>query len=215
MPRGVKTNAELDLLTAVERGEVITQQALAKRIGIAVGLVNALVKRAVAQGFVRAREVPDKKYAYYLTPDGFVEKKRLVAEHLDASLGVFRQLRAQYVAILRRAQQMGASRIVLVGGGELAEIAVLAAATEEVALTAIVEPGANDSSRFGIAVFQRLQQVGLVDAAIITDARSPQDTYERVRVTLPRERVFAPPLLRVTPDRASLEAAAREREERT
>ena len=78
MPRGTKADADLDLLTAVERGEVVTQQMLKHELGVSVGLINALIKRAVKKGLVKVREAPYKRYVYYLTPHGFAEKGRLL-----------------------------------------------------------------------------------------------------------------------------------------
>lgn len=101
MPKGTKSDADLALLTAVERGEVVTQQMLKQELGVSVGLINALVKRAVIKGLVKVREAPYKRYAYYLTPSGFVEKSRMVAEYLDYSLQLYREARDQYVEIFR------------------------------------------------------------------------------------------------------------------
>ena len=52
MPKGTKADADLDLLTALERGEVVTQQMLTHDVGISVGLINALIKRAIKKGLV-------------------------------------------------------------------------------------------------------------------------------------------------------------------
>lgn len=208
MPRGSKVDADLDLLTAVERGEVVTQQMLRSELGVSVGLINALIKRAVKKGLVKVREAPYKRYAYYLTPHGFAEKSRLVANYLEYSLGLFRQARDQYSEIFRELRRRGqARRVVLVGGGDLAEIAVLAAVGEEVTLLGIVDPGANVESRFGVRVGPSLAAFRDAEVAIVTDLTSPQETFEVLRTQLPEGHVFAPEILRITPDRAALLAS--------
>lgn len=209
MPRGTRADADLDLLTAVERGEVITQQMLKHELGLSVGLINALIKRAVKKGLVKVREAPYKRYAYYLTPHGFAEKGRLVASYLEYSLSLFRQARDQYADIFRELNRRGmAGRVVLVGGGDLAEIAVLAAVGEQVTLLGIVDPGANTPSRFGVSVGPSLATFADAEVAIVTDSASPQETFEALRRQLPQDHVFAPELLRITPDRAALAAFA-------
>ena len=45
------------------------------------------------KGFVKAKAAPYKRYAYYLTPKGFNEKSRLVAQYLEVSLDFFRTAR--------------------------------------------------------------------------------------------------------------------------
>jgi DNA-binding MarR family transcriptional regulator len=212
MPKGTKADADLALLTAVEKGEVVTQQMLKQELGVSVGLINALVKRAVMKGLVKVRQAPYKRYAYYLTPSGFVEKSRMVAEYLDYSLQLYREARDQYVEIFREIRRRGGTTgIVLVGGGDLAEIAVLVATNEEISLLGIVEPGSNVEKRFGIRVVPSLKDLGDdVEAAIVTTLGSPQETYEALLKELPSGQVFAPKILRITPNRSELLAMTNE-----
>jgi predicted transcriptional regulator len=70
----------LGLLDAVERGDV-TQRSLSRELGIAVGLVNAYVKRCMNKGLIKVQQIPPRRYGYYLTPKGFVEKSQLVASY--------------------------------------------------------------------------------------------------------------------------------------
>jgi DNA-binding MarR family transcriptional regulator len=213
MPRGIKSNAELDFLTAIESGEVVTQLALKRRVGVSVGLVNALLKRAVSKGYVKVRQAPYRRYAYYLTPQGFGEKSRLVAKYLETSLSFFREARSQYGEIFVRARETGADRLVLVGSGELAEIALLAASAESVSVLAIVDPQAQGShSRtfwgHGVAIVPALNDVEGYDGVVITDASTPQKTFERLRDSCPEARIFAPAVLRLAPDKQDLIATA-------
>ena len=73
----------LGMLSAVERDSNVTQRHLARELGIALGLANAYLKRCAKKGFIKIRQVPLNRYAYYLTPRGFAEKSRLTAEYLS------------------------------------------------------------------------------------------------------------------------------------
>jgi hypothetical protein len=212
MARPSKANSQLDFLTAVERGEVVTQMSLSKRIGVAVGLINALLKRSMNKGYVKARQAPYKRYAYYLTPKGFAEKSRLVAEYLESSLGFFRKARDQYTEIFHHADRQDLKRVAVVGSGELLEIALLTALAEDIALVAAVDAGANRAQRLGVKVVQSLAEAGPVDGVVIAEAREPQATYEELTRSLPEDRIFAPTLLRITRDRGALILAARRAE---
>jgi hypothetical protein len=68
-------------------------------------------------------------------------------------------------------------------------------------------------SRFGIRVIRSLQEIGPFDAIVITESQTPQQTYEDMRERLPEAQVLAPPLLKITRDRADLIAAAQELEQ--
>ncbi len=193
-----RAKTELDFLAALERGEVVTQATLSRRIGIAIGLVNALLKRATLKGFVKVRTAPYKRYAYYLTPRGFAEKSRLVAEYLEVSLEFFREARRQYQDLLWRAEQSGRKRLVLVGGGELAEIAVLASRDLGVELVAVVDAETNRSSLFGLPVVRNIDQAADWDAVIITDSKRPQAVYDEIKGIVDPARLLAPELLKIT-----------------
>ncbi|HEY4820142.1 MAG TPA: winged helix-turn-helix transcriptional regulator, partial [Xanthobacteraceae bacterium] len=67
----------LGLLESVERGGEQSQRRLASELGVALGLVNAYLKRCVNKGLVKVSEAPARRYAYYLTPHGFTEKSLL------------------------------------------------------------------------------------------------------------------------------------------
>ncbi len=195
------------MLTALEKGTVVTQAALTKRIGISIGLINALLKRAVLKGYVKTRQAPYKRYAYYLTPKGFAEKSRLVAEYLDRSLRFYRTARGQYSELIAAARKADMTRLVLVGSGDLAEIAVLAAWAEDATLIGVLDPNANEPRRYGLTVLRALDEGPEFDAVVITDATAPQSAYDEMRAILPASRVLAPPLLKITPELAESAAA--------
>lgn len=202
-----RNQSELDVLTAVEQGVVVTQAALTKRIGISIGLINALLKRAILMGYVKTRQAPYKRYAYYLTPKGFAKKSRLVAEYLDSSLRFFRSARGQYAELMAAAGKAGMTRLVLVGSGELAEVAVLAAWSEDVILIGVLDPNVTEPRRYALDVFRSFDEAEQCDAVVITDAKEPQRTYDAMRALLPTSRVLAPAILKITPDQAELIAA--------
>src|ERR1700760_1175383 len=83
----------LGVLNSVEDGST-SQRRIAAELGVALGLVNAYLKRCVMKGLVKVSEAPARRYAYYLTPNGFSEKTRLTIEYLSFSFSFFRQAKA-------------------------------------------------------------------------------------------------------------------------
>lgn len=196
-----QAKAEMRLFAALEAGSEESQASLARRVGAAVGLVNALLKRAVRKGTVKMISAPARRYSYYLTPKGFAEKARLVAEYLNFSLSFFREARAEYAALFAAAKRDGLRRLVLVGAGELAEIAALAAMECDVALIAVVDAETNQHRIAGIEVVRSVAEARDFDALVITDARSPQATYDALRQASPGARVLCPAVLQIAPER--------------
>lgn len=192
-----KIETELDFLDALEEGSVVTQMTLSKRIAVSVGLINALLKRAINKGYVKAKTAPYKRYAYYVTPSGFAEKSRLVAEYLEISLAFFRQARRDYGHLFTRAQHAGQRRLVFVGAGELTEIAALAALEADVEVLGVLDQESNQSTVGGLPVLRSHAGVGDIDAVVITDSRAPQETFDRIRKLFADNQILAPDLLRI------------------
>ena len=76
---------DLEILTAIDEGEPLTQRALAQRLGVALGLANLYLKRLAVKGSIKIVEFPRKPAArkrlrYLLTPTGMAEKTRLTYE---------------------------------------------------------------------------------------------------------------------------------------
>lgn len=190
----------LDLLDAVSDVAAISQRSLADRLGVALGLTNAVLKRCVKKGLLKVREVPAKRFAYYLTPQGFAEKSRLTAEYLSHSLQFYREARGEYTEVMRYCETRNWSRIALVGATDLAEIASLAARETQVDVIGILDPGRNEPIFCDLPVYQSLEAIApsqRPNAVILTDVSDPQGAYLRLVEILPKERVLAPRLMRV------------------
>jgi DNA-binding MarR family transcriptional regulator len=132
--------AELDLLNAVDDETVISQAALGEQLGVAAGLVNFMMKRAIGKGLVKVKKVPARRYAYLLTPKGFAEKARLVADYMNTSMGLFRKVRADFADIFSSSVSSGsgAAQFVVVGDLEMAEVALLEALRCKINLAAVI-----------------------------------------------------------------------------
>ena len=187
----------LAVLHALDDVAQTNQRKVASRAGVALGLANALIKRCVRKGLVKISQAPARRYAYYLTPEGFAEKSRLVAEYLSVSLDFFRRARGTYSELLDLCEQRGWRRIALAGDGELADIAQLAGQGRSIELVVIDEASAPGSNR--APVFTSLDAAGPVDAVIISDAKAPQARFNAMVARLGTERVLAPDFLQISP----------------
>lgn len=190
----------LQLLSSVEGDRHLSQRTLAMGLGIAVGLANSYLKRCVRKGLVKMTKAPAHRYAYYLTPKGFAEKSRLTAEYLSNSFDFFRAAQSDCLRALRAAEARGWRRIVLVGAGELAEIATLAAREIDVELVAILAPGRNEQEIAGLPVVASLEDIAAPDAILITDIRAPQAVFDALQDKFEPARLLTPALLHITRD---------------
>ena len=197
-PEADKDKILLGLLESVERDGGQSQRRLASELGIALGLVNAYLKRCIKKGLVKVAEVPPRRYAYYLTPQGFAEKSRLTIEYLTSSFSFFRQARADCAGTLALAHESGWTRIALAGISDLAEIAVICAFERGIAIVGVVEREAGAAVFMGAPVVPSFDALpGAVDAILVTDLRAARETFAAAAAHVGRERVLVPSLLGV------------------
>jgi DNA-binding MarR family transcriptional regulator len=190
----------LGLLQSVERDGGQSQRRLAAELGIALGLVNAYLKRCVKKGLVKVSEAPARRYAYYLTPHGFAEKSRLTVEYLGISFSFFRQARADCAETFAALRDHGFQRIVVAGISDLAEIARICAIESGVEIVAIVDAKASSPTFVGVPVVASYAAISdLYDAVVVTDLAAPDATYEAAAAVVGPDRVLAPKLLGVRP----------------
>ena len=188
----------LGLLDAVEQERAQSQRLLASELNIALGLVNAYLKRCIKKGLVKVRGAPARRYAYYLTPQGFAEKSRLTVEYLSYSFGFFRQAKTDCSNLFRLAKAAGIRKVVLAGQSDLAEIAALCAIEQGIGIVGVVQAEAGQDQFVGLPVFANFDDVTeAFDAVLITDLTKAQEACDVALARFGATRVLVPDLLRI------------------
>ncbi len=186
----------LGILELVERGSNHSQRRLASELGIALGLVNAYVKRCVRKGLMKASTAPRRRYAYYLTPQGFAEKSRLTAQYFAYSFTLFRKAKSDCVAVFGQARANGYTRVVLAGVSDVAEVAMICALESGVQIVAVID-AASPLTRFvGVPVARSFEEVSEpFDAVIVSDLERAKETVASAIQRFGPSRVLVPALL--------------------
>ena len=143
---------ELKLLTSIEENKNISQRSISKKIDIALGLTNSLVKKFVKKGFLKLKQAPMKRFLYYLTPQGLVEKSRLTQEYIKSSLTFFKRAKQDFEEIFNLIQKKKNQNICLIGTGEICEIAILVSNQLNVNIDCIFDKKFKKKSFCGISV---------------------------------------------------------------
>lgn len=190
----------LGLLTSVEADGARSQRRIATELDVALGLVNAYLRRAIKKGLVKVGQAPARRYAYYLTPKGFAEKSRLTIEYLSSSFQLFRKAKEEYGELFEEAAARGLKRVVLAGRSDLCEIAILCALDRSVAIMAVVDLGGPASRLIGVRVVPSYGDVEEpFDAVVITHLSDARKVFDHAVEQFGTERVFAPRLLGLRP----------------
>jgi DNA-binding MarR family transcriptional regulator len=188
----------LGLLASVERDGGQSQRKLAAELGIALGLVNAYLKRCVTKGLVKMSEVPSKRYAYYLTPKGFAEKSRLTVNYLTSSFEFFRRARQDCSETLLAANARGWQRVALLGVSDLAEIATICVLQTGTTIVAVIDPQSALEAFVGVPVLSTLDEIrDRIDCVLVTDLKTAHETVNTAIEKIGIDRVLVPALLGV------------------
>jgi hypothetical protein len=185
----------LGLLESVEQDGAKSQRRLAAELGIAVGLVNAYLNRCIKKGLVKVSQAPARRYAYYLTPQGFVEKSRLSLEYLAYSFRFFRQAKVDCLSVFELARARGFTRVALNGVSDIAEIATICARETGIEIVAILDEQSTLERFSGIPIASYESIADRVDGVIVTDIRATQSTTDSARSRFGADRVLVPSLL--------------------
>ena len=83
----------LTLFNTVENSPDVNQRQLALELGVSLGLTNTYFQRVLKKGWVRAKQVKPRRWLYFLTPKGALEKSRLSLYYMHRTLESFRELK--------------------------------------------------------------------------------------------------------------------------
>ncbi len=133
-PKSLNTHDQHNyrILSKIDSGKRITQRSIAREQGIALGLVNLLIKRLVKKGYVKtSNAIKGKRIKYILTPQGIAEKTRLSIRYLENTIRLYTETKDKIrTSLLNLARLTGEEnrrqRVVFYGAGEVAEIAYIA-----------------------------------------------------------------------------------------
>jgi FlaA1/EpsC-like NDP-sugar epimerase len=166
----------LQLLEEISKDPTVSQRKLSNRLGVALGVTNACLKKMVNKGFVKVKGINHKRIAYYLTPKGFSEKAKLTYHFLEYTITYYSNLKNNISAKISSLYQAGHRRIVCYGAGEVMEVAfvILNQIDPELSVLGIVD---DDQDKQGKKLFGfQVQSPQIIkelkpDAVLITSIR--------------------------------------------
>ena len=112
----------LNLFNTVESRPEINQRQLARELEVSLGLTNTYFQTVLKKGWIRAKKVKPRRWLYFLTPQGALEKSRLSLSYMHRTLESFRELKSKGDEQLRILSETGVTGIHLCGEEDLIEI---------------------------------------------------------------------------------------------
>ena len=187
----------LRILSDINNGIFHSQRKISRQLGISAGLANSYVKRCLKKGLIKLQTVPKKRYIYYLTPKGFIEKSKLTAEYLSSSFSLYRNMRKDCLKILTKCKKKN-NKIFLYSASELSEVFILTAKEINLEFYGIVIPSSNLKNFFGIKVFPKVPKNSVqIETIILCDIKSSYDTFLKLKKFFPKKQIIVPPILNI------------------
>jgi DNA-binding MarR family transcriptional regulator len=188
------TYRSFQLMAEIDRGGPLSQRELAKRLGIALGLVNSYLKNLIAKGYIRVKAFPRNRYAYLLTPRGLTEKTRLAYQHLSYFNNLYKVAREEFVELFHHLKEQDITAVAFCGVDESAEIAYLSLKEAGLELTIVMDDLLEGKEFFGSTVTTIAK--GLLSGRhriVITSLRRGEELRQRlVELGVPADTIYSP-----------------------
>ncbi len=154
------------LLDEISKGKPLSQRDLSKKLNLALGLVNSYIKNLITRGYITIRDIPAKRYTYYLTAKGISEKSRLTYEHLQNFTNLYKVARKDFQLLFNDLERNGIKKVAFCGVDEITEIAYISLQETRLELAGIFNTVSEGKKFFGYTVFS-LEDIKTAEFEII------------------------------------------------
>lgn len=151
-PENQDSYKSLLLLDEISKGENLSQRDLSKKLNIALGLVNSYLKNLISKGYITIKNIPSKRYAYFLTSQGLAEKSRLTYKHLQNFTNLYKIARKDFRNLFHRLEKDNVRKLVFCGVDEITEIAYISLQEVEIELVAVLDDEKHSRKFFNYTV---------------------------------------------------------------
>jgi Mn-dependent DtxR family transcriptional regulator len=140
----------LQLLEEISRDSSASQRKLSERLGVALGVTNACLKKMANKGYIRIKGINHKRISYFLTPEGFSEKARLTYHFLEYTVHYYIDLKKNLAEKLDSISKQGVKRAVFYGAGDVMEVAFVISHEANIEVLGIID---DDKAKQGTKKF--------------------------------------------------------------
>lgn len=105
-------------------GDSVSQRELARRTGLSLGLINAVIKRLVQTGYVKTSHLNRRQLEYLLTAQGFAQTAMRSYRYIVDTTRRYREVQMRLRSILNTLSMEGVTEFHIHGDGDLAELVV-------------------------------------------------------------------------------------------
>jgi len=184
---------ELEILERLENNGHLTQRDLSKEVGIALGLVNHLLKKMVNKGWIKIKNIDAKKIRYLITPEGAREKSSLLYKRVESTIHFYLEAKRVIKDKVIHLKNEGIENVSIYGVNHISEVLFIVLKELDLELAHVVDDNKEGEVWFGYKVIGMDQFVTSNTTVLILAAFDKEEIdgfckeQENVKVVLLRE----------------------------
>jgi DNA-binding MarR family transcriptional regulator len=184
---------ELEILERLENNGHLTQRDLSKEVGIALGLVNHLLKKMVTKGWIKIKNIDSKKIRYLITPEGAREKSSLLYKRVESTIHFYLEAKRIIKDKVIHLKNEGIKDVSIYGINHISEVLFIVLKELGLELVHVVDDNKEGEVWFGYNVIGMDQFVASNATVLILAAFDKEEIdgfckeQENVKVVLLRE----------------------------
>ena len=182
MPTEPLSAREIQVLDILREDQKVSQRGLAKRMGVALGLANSLLKQLVQKGYVNVSRTDAHHFAYLCTPQGMAQKTVRLLTHLENSFEFYQQAKRIVRHSVSEIERRGLKRVAIYGKGDIGEMVYVALKDFGLDVAALLDDECPGERWLGQGILAAASARGLkLDAVIVAAAEPAPDLMEGLR----------------------------------
>ena len=184
---------ELEILERLEGNGHLTQRDLSKEVGIALGLVNHLLKKMVKKGWIKIKNIDSKKIRYLITPEGAREKSSLLYKRVESTIHFYLEAKRVIKDKVIHLKKEGIEDVSIYGINHISEVLFIVLKELGLELVCVVDDNKEGEEWFGYDVIGMDQFVKSNTTALILASFDKEEIdnfnkeHENVKVVVLRE----------------------------
>jgi len=119
MPDRIK-DCEFKIIDEIGKNLHTTQRKISRQIELSLGMRNLVIKRLIAKGYVKVKELNRRNVQYILTPRGFAEKVKKTHRYLLSTIDTLKSVKEKIQDTVLEYYEKGEKNFTVLGKGQLA-----------------------------------------------------------------------------------------------
>ncbi|MFH1441027.1 MAG: winged helix-turn-helix transcriptional regulator [Candidatus Omnitrophota bacterium] len=113
---------DFELVNIIGSEIASNQRDLSHHMNLSLGMTNILIRRLIAKGYIRIRQLNQKKFKYILTAKGFKEKMQKSIKYTVKTINSIGLIKEHFKILFKEIYAKGERKFFILGGSDLASL---------------------------------------------------------------------------------------------